>query len=82
MGYHLAKIQKGEYGFSSKLREEVEELQDAEAQQNRLMALIELADLVGAIDGYLKRQFPSFSIDDLRKMADATHSAFMDGTRK
>jgi len=82
MGYHTRVIEKGVYGQSSKIKEEIEELQDAELQKNKIMVLIELSDLICAVKGYLDAQYPDFSIDDLIKMADATHSAFVDGTRK
>jgi len=81
MGYHKAKIVKGKYGESSKIKEEIEELQDAERQSNRIMALVELSDIVGAIQGYLERQHPSITMQDLIIMSNATRSAFMDGTR-
>ena len=82
MGYHVATIQKGVLGESSKLQEEIDELKDAEAQGARLMALCELADLVGAIGAYLEHNYPGWSMEDLQKMATATTSAFKEGTRR
>lgn len=81
MGYHKTKITKGKYGESSKIKEEIEELQDAERQNNKIMALVELSDIVGAIHGYLQRQYPNITMQDLVIMSNATRSAFMDGTR-
>jgi hypothetical protein len=81
MAYHIRKIQKGTIGFSSKIREELEELEDAEAQGNKVLALCELADLVGAIDCYLKVHFHQVNIDDLHKMAKANAKAFQKGER-
>lgn len=82
MGYHRRHITKGKYGEISKIVEEVQELQDAEEQGNRIMTLVEVSDLVAAIQGYLSFRFPAFTINDAIKMAEATRSAFMDGSRK
>lgn len=82
MGYHLKEIQKGVYGEVSKIEEELRELEDALVQKNRVMALVELSDMVGAIKGFLSNHFPDFTILDLIRMADATGRAFKDGTRK
>lgn len=81
MGYHLRTIQKGIYGNSSKILEEVEEFLDAENQNCKIMALCELSDLIGAIRGYLQKNHPGITLDDLSKMADITKSAFEDGER-
>ena len=82
MGYHCRSITKGKYGEISKIVEELHELQDAEEQGNKIMTLIEVSDLVGAIQGYLSFKFPAFTIEDAVKMANATRSAFMDGSRR
>ena len=81
MGYHKMKIQKGVFGDSSKILEEVMELIDSENQGAKIMALNELSDLVGAIRGYLNKHHPAISFEDLIKMADITKSAFDDGER-
>jgi hypothetical protein len=52
-GYHVDNIQRGEYGEISKIVEEVAELKDAAKQGIKVMVLVELADIVGAIVGYL-----------------------------
>lgn len=80
-GYHLTSIEKGVIGESSKLLEEVLELIDAEQQDCKLMALLELADLVGAIELYLAKHAPSFSLNDLIKMSAITRRAFENGHR-
>lgn len=80
-GYHLTSIEKGVIGESSKLLEEVRELIDAEQQDCKLMALLELADLVGAIELYLTNHAPSFSLNDLIKMSTITRRAFENGHR-
>lgn len=82
MGYHLIEIPRGKYGEVSKIEEEVVELKDAIMQGNRIMELVELSDLIGAIEGYLRIQHPSYTIKDLLIMAKATERAFQDGTRK
>jgi len=80
-GYHLREIPKGQVGESSKIMEEVLELQDAEAQGCKVMALVELSDLVGTIALYLKKHHPSTTIDDLIIMANITKRAFENGRR-
>lgn len=80
VGYHLNEIPKGQLGESSKIMEELLELQDAEAQDNKILALVELADIYGAINLYLQKHF-MLSMEDLKKMSDATARAFKDGSR-
>jgi phosphoribosyl-ATP pyrophosphohydrolase len=80
-GYHVTSIEKGILGTSSKILEEVQELIDAELQECRLMALLELADILGAIDAYLAQQAPSFNLEDLLKMSTITKRAFKNGYR-
>lgn len=80
-GYHLKKIEKGELGEISKIREEVEELIDAWEQNARIMELVELSDLIGAIDAFLARHHPGYSYDDLRIMNGITARAFKNGAR-
>lgn len=82
MGYHKREIPKGKYGTSSKIMEEVLELIDSEEQNAKIMALNELADIVGAVRGYLEYNHPHITFDDLIKMADLTKSAFLDGHRR
>lgn len=81
-GYHIQHIKKGEIGKSSKLLEEVHELIDAEKQECKVMILIELSDLIGAIDLYLERNFKDIQPEDLRKMSTITQRAFKNGFRK
>lgn len=54
IGYHLKSIPKGVVGKVSKIIEEIDELEDAMEQGVKIMALVELSDLYGAIDLYLK----------------------------
>ena len=80
MGYHKKEIQKGIYGQSSKIKEEFDEFMDAIEQNNPIMGLIELSDMIGAIEAYLKNF--NISIDQLIEMSNATKRAFEDGSRK
>lgn len=80
-GYHIAEIEKGKLGEISKIREEVDELIDASAQNARIMELVELSDLVGAIEAYMGNHHPSYSFDDLRIMSAITSRAFKNGAR-
>lgn len=80
-GYHLADISKGELGEITKIREELDELIDAEAQGVRVMALVEMSDLIGALRAYLNRHHPGFTVSDLEKMSRVTERAFRNGHR-
>lgn len=82
MGYHLKDIKKGKIGEASKIREEMEEFIDALDQNCKVMALVELSDIIGSVEHYLEKHHPSITIDDLVKMAGITRRAFEDGTRK
>lgn len=81
-GYHLSPIPKGTYGDLDKVYEEMAEVKDAENQGNRLMVLVELSDVMGAIRGFLEQHHPEMSLTDLIVMADATRRAFITGARK
>lgn len=78
-GYHVREIPPGVFGEISKIREELEELEDAHAQGVRIMELCELSDLYGAIEAYA--QTLGVTMEDLRAMNDRTKKAFHDGTR-
>lgn len=81
-GYHVKPIPKGQLGYSSKLMEEVLELQDAESQACKIMTLVELSDLLGAMSAYLRTNFPGMTIRDLEIMSQITERAFANGHRK
>jgi hypothetical protein len=81
-GYHIKDIPKGVLGESSKILEEVLELQDAEEQNCKIMQLLELSDVIGAIRMYLVDNFPGTDLDDLIIMNDITARAFQSGARK
>jgi hypothetical protein len=79
MGYHVRDIPRGIFGEPSKIVEECLEFQDAIEQNNKVMALVELADLIGAIEAYAAKS--GITLEDLVSMKDATKRAFEDGTR-
>lgn len=81
IGYHKTKIERGVFGETSKIREEVEELLDAERQGVKLMELQELSDIIGAVQGYLVKHHPGITLQDLIKMAQVTNRAFEVGER-
>ena len=79
-GYHLKEISKGVYGEISKIREELEELEDAAAQECVIMEAVELADLYGSIEAYAKKL--GYTMDDLQRMSNVTKRAFQNGKRQ
>lgn len=81
IGYHVGEIAKGEVGEFSKILEEVAECEDARHQGCKVMELVELSDLCGAIDLYVQKHF-SLNIHDLLKMSNITQRAFINGVRK
>jgi hypothetical protein len=80
-GYHTRPITKGILGEPSKIAEEHDEFQDAVAQGVKIMALVELSDLVGAIHAYLATHHPGVTLDDLNAMHYVTERAFRNGRR-
>lgn len=79
-GYHMTEIPRGVFGEPSKIAEEFHEFEDAIAQDNPVMAIQELSDLIGAIQGYVAKY--NLTLNDLIKMTDATKRAFESGHRK
>lgn len=78
-GYHIEVIPRGTFGEVSKIREELAELEDAMAQDVKIMVLCELSDLyeaIRAVTGNL-----GVTMNDLEKMADVTARAFESGRR-
>jgi phosphoribosyl-ATP pyrophosphohydrolase len=80
-GYHTRPIEKGVLGEPSKIMEEAYEFEDACAQGVQVMALVELSDLMGAIQAFLAKHHPGTSIDDLLAMSHVTERAFRNGRR-
>lgn len=81
-GYHIRNIQKGEIGELSKVFEEVEEALDAETQGSKVMVLVELSDMLGAIEAYLEKHHPGMQLTDLMIMSNITRRVFREGHRK
>lgn len=79
-GYHINNIPKGEVGEFNKIEEEFAELQDAHQQNSIAMEFIEMSDLIGAIEEYLKKY--NMTLEDLKKFSDITKRAFKSGERK
>lgn len=80
-GYHLVAIPRGVLGELSKVREELDELEDAMAQGSRIMAAVELSDMVGALQAFMDRHLPGTTIEDLLKFSAITKRAFQNGRR-
>jgi len=81
-GYHLELIPKtSELGSVEKIIEEYDEFIDSVKQGTNIMALVELSDLMGAIDFYLKKNH-NMNIEDLLVFNKITQRAFINGRRK
>ena len=80
MGYHKTKIVKGVLGDPSKIQEELDELRDADAQGNKILAHCELADIYGALEAVARKR--GLTMADLATMAHATEEAFLEGERE
>lgn len=80
MGYHLKEIKSGIYGETSKIQEELDELNDAIYQGSKILAIVELSDLYGAIEAVAEKY--GLQMKDLKIMSKITKRAFSDGTRK
>jgi len=80
-GYHNAIIPKSLAGCFSKILEEVEELKDAIIEKNKIMELVELSDLYGAIELYIEQKH-GMTMNDLKIMSDTTKRAFKNGQRE
>lgn len=79
--YHTKVIPRGEFGEVSKIREELAEVEDAIEQNNPLLILCELADMLGAIEGYSLKHH-NMTLAELYKMTELTRRAFESGQRK
>ena len=79
-GYHMRDIDKGVLGKRSKITEEYAEWVDACEQDCKVMELVELSDLLGAIDAYIDKNY-NMNIYDLITMKDITERAFKNGRR-
>jgi hypothetical protein len=81
IGYHQMIIPKQSIGTIGKIHEELDELTDCELTGNKIMSLMELSDLYGAIEMYLHTNFPSLEMTDLAKMSKTTKRVFKNGIR-
>ncbi len=79
-GYHNSIIPKHEVGTFYKILEEVEELKDAKLSGNKIMELVEISDILGAIEMYTKKKY-NISLQDLDVMNKTTQRAFINGRR-
>ena len=79
-GYHLRDIPRGAFGEVSKITEEYEEFLESLEQKNPIMAMVELSDLIGAIEGYAEKHF-KISLEDILALKNATQRAFKSGCR-
>lgn len=66
--WHNRKIKKGTYGEFSKVEEELDEATEALEQGNKLMFLIELSDVIGAVEGIIQKH--GLTLDDLIKFSN------------
>jgi hypothetical protein len=78
-GYHNFPIQKGKIGELTKIIEELDEVIDANKNNNKIMEMVELSDLYGAIESYVTTL--GCSIEDLKKMNNFTKRSFENGIR-
>ncbi len=77
VGYH-----KRPFGSWSKVKEEFEECEDAYQQAIDIMLLVELSDLIGAIEAFLEKVYAgSITLAQVIEMKDATKYAFISGGR-
>lgn len=81
-GYHTSDIPKGKAGEFSKIEEEFFEAKDAFETKNPVMLLLELSDMVGAIERFLDRHYPGIDLDDIVTQAKLTNEVFKRGYRE
>lgn len=82
MAYHKREIQKGEVGCVSKIREELDELEEVAERGQRILCLWELADIYLAMEMFIERNYGHMlSMSDVEQLAHETRLAFRDGTR-
>jgi len=81
MSYHLREIPRGTFGSHSKITEEYHEFMDAVEQQSPVLQLVELSDLIGAIEAYAEGTW-NITLLELIMMKNATKRAFTSGVRQ
>jgi hypothetical protein len=80
MGYHKRNIARGEIGKISKVQEELDEYLDAQEQGIKIMEMLELSDIYGALESVAETY--NLTMDDLKLMSDRTKESFKSGERK
>ena len=80
IGYHKVHIEKGEYGNISKVEEELHELKDAIEQDSTILAMVELSDLYGALEGLAETL--GVTMEQVIRFSNITKRAFTNGYRK
>lgn len=80
IGYHLHTITKGKLGDISKIKEEIEEYEDAVSQDCKIMAMVELSDIYGALEALAENY--NLSMQDLATFSNITKRAFINEVRK
>ena len=80
VGYHNMIIPKNKVGTFEKILEEVDELKDAHLAKNKIMELVELSDLLGSVELYIKEKY-NMTLNDLDIMNKTTQRAFLNGRR-
>lgn len=78
----MSQIKRGTYGEITKVMEEAHEALDADAQGAKVMVLQELSDIIGAVQGYLEKHAPGYTLEDLIRMSHITRHVFESGHRK
>lgn len=81
-GYHLREFVKSAHGSPGKIVEEALELFEATEQGIRIMALHECADVISAVKGFVKEEFPGIDFSEILSMSSVTDRAFASGKRK
>lgn len=72
---HVSPIPVGTVGEFSKIVEEFHEAQDAHLQGDKVMLLIELGDMLGAVERFVAKNFKGVTFDDLVIRMKAHHAA-------
>lgn len=80
MGYHKNNIPKGTLGEISKVQEEVFEFVDAKKQGIKIMEMLELSDIYGALEALAETY--GLTMEDLKKMSERTKDSFKTGERR
>lgn len=78
-GYHIAPIGKGRFGEISKIQEELDELKDAAKQGSKILQMVELSDIYGAMEAYAEKI--GTNMEEVQKMSAITKRAFVNGRR-